>query len=305
MSCLDWPESLRQTLIKEAAKYYVISDVFVEKDLWAITLLQRVLSLHPDLVFKGGTSLSKCHHIINRFSEDIDISLTKPHYPVGERRKLVHGIEKIIVEEGMTLQTPPEQIRSRRAFNRYVANYDTVTAGTGTEKTVILELACQTPCFPMEKGEVQTFVGEFLEATGKADLAKELGLEKFELNVQALERTFVDKIFALCDYHISKKLSRQSRHVYDLVQILPKIQLDDSLRDLFIAIRDIRRPLPNCYSAQEGMSLATLLQEALDQETFKEDYEARTFTLLYDRVTYEQCVPALKKIVAFLKGRSL
>ncbi len=278
---------LLPSLIDRTAYKTRINRAFIEKDFWAITLLKRVLSLHPDLVFKGGTSLSKCHHIINRFSEDIDISLTKPHYPVGERRKLVHGIEKIIVEEGMTLQTPPEQIRSRRAFNRYVANYDIATAEAGTGNTVILELACQTPCFPMEKGEVQTFVGEFLEATGKADLAKELGLEKFELNVQALERTFVDKVFALCDYHISKKLRRQSRHVYDLFQILPKIQLDDSLRDLFLEIRDIRRPLPTCYSAQEGMSLAALLQEALDQETFKEDYGARTFTLLYDRVTYE------------------
>lgn len=296
---------LLPSLIDRTAYKTRINRAFIEKDFWAITLLKRVLSLHPDLVFKGGTSLSKCHHIINRFSEDIDISLTKPHYPVGERRKLVHGIEKIIAEEGMTLQTPPEQIRSRRAFNRYVANYDTTATEAGTENTVILELACQTPCFPLEKGEVQTFVGEFLEATGKADLAKELGLEKFELNVQTLERTFVDKVFALCDYHISKKLRRQSRHVYDLVQILPKIQLDDSLRDLFMAIRDIRRPLPNCHSAQEGMSLATLLQEALDQETFKEDYEARTFPLLYDRVAYEQCIPALKKIVAFLKGRSL
>lgn len=296
---------LLPSLIDRTAYKTRINRAFIEKDFWAITLLKRVLSLHPDLVFKGGTSLSKCHHIINRFSEDVDISLTKPHYPVGERRKLVHGIEKIIAEEGMTLQTPPEQIRSRRAFNRYVANYDTVTAEAGMDNTVILELACQTPCFPMEKGEVQTFVGEFLEATRKADLAKELGLEKFELNVQALERTFVDKVFALCDYHISKKLRRQSRHVYDLVQILPKIQLDDSLRDLFVAIRDIRRPLPNCYSAQERMSLAALLQEALDQETFKEDYEARTFTLLYDRVTYEQCVPAIKEIIAFLKSRSL
>ena len=305
MSFLDWPKSLRYGLIEDTAKHFVISDVFVEKDLWAISLLKKVLSLHPDLVFKGGTSLSKCHRIINRFSEDIDISLTKPHYPVGERRKLVHGIEKIIVEEGMALQTPPEQIRSRRAFNRYVANYDTVTAEAGTENTVILELACQTPCFPVEKSEAQTFVGEFLKATGKADLAKELGLEKFELNVQTLERTFVDKVFALCDYHISKNLRRQSRHVYDLFQILPKIQLDDSLRDLFIAIRDIRRPLPNCYSAQEGMSLATLLQEAIDQETFKADYDKNTYTLLYDKIAYEQCVPAIREIINFLKSWSL
>ena len=34
--------------------------------------LKKIAAVMPDIVFKGGTSLSKCYHIIKRFSEDID-----------------------------------------------------------------------------------------------------------------------------------------------------------------------------------------------------------------------------------------
>ena len=61
------------------------------------------------------------------------------------------------------------------------------------------------------------------------DLIVRYGLSAFDVKTQKLERTFVDKIFAICDYHISRKLTRQSRHIYDLYKILPLITLDESL----------------------------------------------------------------------------
>jgi hypothetical protein len=47
-----------------------------EKDFWVCWTLGVLFDLgagHPRMVFKGGTSLSKAYHVINRFSEDIDI----------------------------------------------------------------------------------------------------------------------------------------------------------------------------------------------------------------------------------------
>ncbi|HJF63436.1 nucleotidyl transferase AbiEii/AbiGii toxin family protein [Gordonibacter urolithinfaciens] len=38
--------------------------------------------LNPSACFKGGTSLSKSHRIINRFSEDVDLGMEKEH-PTG------------------------------------------------------------------------------------------------------------------------------------------------------------------------------------------------------------------------------
>jgi predicted nucleotidyltransferase component of viral defense system len=52
---------------------------YIEKDFWVcwtLDVLYNGLPVgRPRLLFKGGTSLSKGHSLINRFSEDIDITV--------------------------------------------------------------------------------------------------------------------------------------------------------------------------------------------------------------------------------------
>ena len=58
-----------------ASEYFHILPIIVEKDYY-VTMILRELSKHLDfVVFKGGTSLSKCYKAIKRFSEDIDITI--------------------------------------------------------------------------------------------------------------------------------------------------------------------------------------------------------------------------------------
>ena len=52
----------------------------LEKDFWVCWTLRRLYSLHglpAGVLFKGGTSLSKVYNAIERFSEDIDLSLDR------------------------------------------------------------------------------------------------------------------------------------------------------------------------------------------------------------------------------------
>jgi predicted nucleotidyltransferase component of viral defense system len=60
----------------------------LEKDLWVVWTLRALFDspLSADLTFKGGTSLSKVYKIINRFSEDIDLTYPKAH-PGPDRRR--------------------------------------------------------------------------------------------------------------------------------------------------------------------------------------------------------------------------
>jgi len=67
-----------------------IEDVgMVEKDYYVTLYLKRLTTHQPNIIFKGGTCLSKCFKVINRFSEDIDLSLSceglKPSE--GQKRK--------------------------------------------------------------------------------------------------------------------------------------------------------------------------------------------------------------------------
>jgi hypothetical protein len=56
------------------------SPAIIEKDFWVCWALRRiydVLRFRPKLIFKGGTSLSKVYNAIERFSEDVDLSLSR------------------------------------------------------------------------------------------------------------------------------------------------------------------------------------------------------------------------------------
>ena len=78
MQWINLPQIEREAALETVAKRYEIDTPSVEKDWWVTAVLCALFktSFAPYLLFKGGTSLSKGWHLINRFSEDIDISLT-------------------------------------------------------------------------------------------------------------------------------------------------------------------------------------------------------------------------------------
>ena len=75
---LDLPDNERRLYIEQAAIQRDVSAVIVEKDFWVSWLLGILFTskFAESLVFKGGTSLSKVFGVIDRFSEDIDLSLS-------------------------------------------------------------------------------------------------------------------------------------------------------------------------------------------------------------------------------------
>ena len=78
LSFLELPIDERRLYIEEAAARRGVSPVVLEKDFWVCWLLTVLFrsGFGEHLVFKGGTSLSKVFGVIDRFSEDIDLSLS-------------------------------------------------------------------------------------------------------------------------------------------------------------------------------------------------------------------------------------
>ena len=73
------PEPDRKTLFQNTAEKKGIHPAIIEKDFWVCLALKYLFESSKwkdKLIFKGGTSLSKAHHIIERFSEDIDLILS-------------------------------------------------------------------------------------------------------------------------------------------------------------------------------------------------------------------------------------
>ena len=63
----DDKELFEQVVLK-ASEHFGIEAGIVEKDYYVTLLLSEIVKRQPNIIFKGGTSLSKCYKIIKRFS---------------------------------------------------------------------------------------------------------------------------------------------------------------------------------------------------------------------------------------------
>ena len=78
-----------------ASEYFHILPIIVEKDYYVTMILRELSERQGFVVFKGGTSLSKCHKAIKRFSEDIDITIDSK-LSQGQMKKLKEVVGWII-----------------------------------------------------------------------------------------------------------------------------------------------------------------------------------------------------------------
>ena len=72
----------RKAMIQGVVETRQIDEAAAEKDWWVTAVLYALFhtSVSEYLLFKGGTSLSKGWDIINRFSEDIDLALSRDYF---------------------------------------------------------------------------------------------------------------------------------------------------------------------------------------------------------------------------------
>src|SRR3712207_6471631 len=101
-----------------ASEYFHILPVIAEKDYYVTMILRELSEQQEFVVFKGGTSLSKCHKAIKRFSEDIDITIDT-RLSQEQMKKLKEVIKDIAAELGLAIPNISET-RSRRNYNRYI-----------------------------------------------------------------------------------------------------------------------------------------------------------------------------------------
>lgn len=275
---------------------------FIEKDYYVTLLLKELFTLDSNFVFKGGTSLSKCYKIINRFSEDIDINYHPNIQLTQGTKKKIKEIVRTAVANCKLEITNLDNTRSKRLFNQYLISYQNIFLKNSTIKDkIILETAFQQPPYPFERIEIQSIIGEYLVSLNRDDLVSEFHLEPFSVNVQSLDRTFIDKVFALCDYYLTNKIKEHSRHLYDLHKLFPNILFDDSFFILFQKVKEERSHNEFCPSAQCKQNISDLLLDILSKQIYKHDYESITLNLCFDNIPYSVLENTLMKIIVLLQ----
>lgn len=270
----------------------------IEKDYYVTMLLQLLAQKIPHIVFKGGTSLSKCHKVICRFSEDIDITIDE-EVTQGQKKKIKQAIVDSANELGMIVENLVET-RSRRDYNRYIITYDSVIPMESSvlRSSVLLETSYKSLSFPTVLLPVSSYIGEMMEREAP-DAVGEYNLAPFKMKVQNIDRTMVDKIFAVCDYYLQGKVDKHSRHLYDIYKLLPLVSIDDNFRELVREVRVVRAQSTVCPSALPEVNISELLRKIIKEKAYKKDYDGLTVQLLEEDVTYDKAIVALKQIAEY------
>ena len=173
----------------------------IEKDYYVTMILRLLADRLAYIVFKGGTSLLKCHKVIKRFSEDIDITVDTK-LSQGDKRRLKSVIVDLVEELGLKIINLDET-RSRRDYNKYIIAYDTVLPmlNEAMQPEVLIETSYMTVSFPIVVLPVSNYIGEMM-VTEAPELIQKYTLEPFAMKVQGIDRTLADKVFAVCDYYL-------------------------------------------------------------------------------------------------------
>ena len=223
-----------QNAIEAAAAYHKLQPAFIEKDYWVTYVLKNIAlsDYHNQIVFKGGTSLSKAYQCIERFSEDVDLALLKTGKETNSQlKRLIENIEAIATQ-GLNYQKDPKESKGghlRKTYWQY-PKFNSDETGTAGEN-ILVEINCFTTPVPHKPMSICSYVGDFLTKNGFLDLINNHDLQPFNLQILSLERTFYEKLLSLTRllYEGTDKLKVKIRHFYDLHQLFHSPNLGEFL----------------------------------------------------------------------------
>ena len=182
-------------LVQATAQRAQLPEVYIEKDYWVTTVLKNISEseLADSLVFKGGTSLSKAHKIVERFSEDIDLAIIDLSISGNQKRRLLKEIEEVATK-GLSVVKDDDRTSKASQFRKTVWQYPRQIVGQDfgqASKNLLIEVNAFVEPEPHCQMALESIISEELSRSGKTEFIEHYSLEPFGLNVLALERTLV------------------------------------------------------------------------------------------------------------------
>ncbi|MFA5418159.1 MAG: nucleotidyl transferase AbiEii/AbiGii toxin family protein [Bacteroidales bacterium] len=212
----------------------------MEKDYWVTFTLFTIFNneIGKDTVFKGGTALSKCYKMIERFSEDIDLVVLRHE---GEsNNKLTTKIRTISeIVNGVLPEVNIEGVTRKKGMNRKTAHsYKKEFKGDygQVRPDIVVEATWLGNYEPFTTKSIVSFIGQMMLDNKQLDMAKESGLLPFDLMVLEPIRTICEKIMSLVRFSYGENpmedFKKKIRHTYDLHQLLAPKEFSDFFHSL-------------------------------------------------------------------------
>lgn len=325
------PARERAQLFETSAERHVpkVDAVIIEKDFWVCWALHRlfdVIQFRPQLIFKGGTSLSKVFKAVERFSEDVDLSLSRRDLGFADERDPEQaGISKRESERRIEALTAAcvETVHDK-LLPELLRDFATVLGGTGwsvnvdtadpqtlvfayppsglvgtayIRPAIRLEMGARSDDWPSVDAELKPYAAEDFPAMFSQPASRARTL--------AAERTFWEKATLLhAEYHRPPEKpdnERISRHYYDLCclsrgEIAERaLDRDDLLKRV---VQHKRCFFPRAWAHYETATLGTfhLAPPEARMETLRKDYDAMKAMIFGDAPKWDEIMAAIQTL---------
>jgi predicted nucleotidyltransferase component of viral defense system len=297
----------------------------IEKDAW-VTLVLRMLfdsELDPHIVFKGGTSLSKVYGLIERFSEDVDLSINREYLGFGgeltkglirKLRRRAHDfslnelpaiLNREFVNYGVDenlfkITVPNTQISDQDPEVVHVEYTSVFEEETYLINRVLIEIGARSLNEPFEERPVGSIIDTVFESAGFTE-------KPFQIKTILPEKTFLEKLILLHEEFQKPddkvRHFRMSRHLYDIYQIARTEYGVRALKnkELFRTICNHRAffsPVnPVDYDALSIKALEFIPPEKFIKQ-YEDDYNEMQNTMIYgDYIPFKEIINQLRQII--------
>lgn len=304
----------RRDLFNETAAEIGMHPAAVEKDFWVCWALQRIFTnerLKSQLLFKGGTSLSKCYGLIDRFSEDIDLildwTLLTDEDPYEVRSNTQQDkFNKAMEEKARAYVTDELLLHLNAVFDDYaleikpdqqkslLLKYPKLFGSDYIKPAIELEFSPMSAMVPKRDYEIAPYCASVAPGNiGKLD---------FQVSAIRAIKTFWDKVTILhCEAHRPAEKHqppRYSRHYYDLYKMLQSQTKLEAVADRDLLIRTFQfkhKFYPQGFANyQQGIEGAVkLIPPRFRQEQLGADYEEMKEMIFGDYPGWDEIIQLL------------
>jgi hypothetical protein len=293
----------------------------IEKDWWVTMTLQALFSCEcaDNIVFKGGTSLSKAWNLIERFSEDIDIVIDRKFFgfegklskkQINNLRrasctyisiKLLEDLNNRMKNNGIdgysiTVHETQDSTKDPQIIEIL---YDTLFDTNYIQNTIKIEIGARSLIEPSKIVKMRSLIADTFPDESYAD-------DYCSIPTVIPQRTFLEKAFLLHEEfqkpHERIRVDRMTRHLYDLEKLMDTEFALDALknRDLYNAIIEHRLTLV----AMKEVDYTTHTPDKINFvppasiiENWKKDYERMQGYMIYgNSLTFDKLIERIKEL---------
>ncbi|WP_269243505.1 nucleotidyl transferase AbiEii/AbiGii toxin family protein [Flavobacterium limnophilum] len=313
----------RIEILNQATELTGLPSVAIEKDWWVTLALNASFSLpySKNIVFKGGTSLSKGWNLIERFSEDIDLAIDRKFFGFeGEisktqiknlRKESCEFISTTFLDDLTKILTEWQAISECKLIAQPVKDSDkdpqvieihynsVIDTSEYLPQRVLIEVSSRSLMEPIEEREINSILSDNFPKQSFVTVP-------LSISTVLPQRTFLEKVFLLHEEFSQEtekiRVDRLSRHLYDLEKLMDTEHGIEALKNKelynkIVTHREKFNPLRGLDYDNHIPSKISIIPPDKVIKDYERDYEAMTRFMIYgDPLKFDQLMKRILEL---------